>query len=477
MVQLRALIGEPFGSVFEMDRNRLRKVTGDLTVEPDADAGTSGPIRGRNFPSASCGADNRSFVDSNTAQRLDHHDIERMKQDGDSGQAIIAALVANSDTWASKTQFSRAKWLKKKQQKYLPRLRVVRPAAAAVCDAYAEKHSAKVGSLRTDSLALLLSYADVKAGGRLLVFDELMGVVAASAAERMDLRGRILALYAGPHPSHDAATRFNFPELDLLRFFVDVPTALIGPATNARAAAAAAGAAASAATGISAAVEEYRLVLVAKGGIAPNEMEKLLEKRRQRLRRLRARPTRDDAARWLAEGSDSLIIACKHDPSTVLEALLPLLQPSAAFAIFSDFIEPLIDCFQRARKWPVVGLQLSDTWYREFQVLPGRTHPHMNMSATGGYILCGYKVDGSGTDGAPPMVSLPLDHAGSGPAGCQLESGCAKRPRRKDCAKAAAAAGPPPRAEAGVGVDSAAAFPDPAEPSVIALALSNGTAK
>lgn len=39
-----------------------------------------------------------------------------------------------------------------------------------------------------------------------------------------------------------------------------------------------------------------------------------------------------------------------------------------------------------------VQLQLSETWMREYQVLPQRTHPLMTMSGTGGYLLTGYKV-------------------------------------------------------------------------------------
>ena len=30
-----------------------------------------------------------------------------------------------------------------------------------------------------------------------------------------------------------------------------------------------------------------------------------------------------------------------------------------------------------------------DTWLREYQVLPGRFHPHMNMATSGGYLLTG----------------------------------------------------------------------------------------
>lgn len=39
-----------------------------------------------------------------------------------------------------------------------------------------------------------------------------------------------------------------------------------------------------------------------------------------------------------------------------------------------------------------VMCQLTESWFREYQVLPSRTHPTMSMSGTGGYILSGIKV-------------------------------------------------------------------------------------
>eukprot|EP00959_Pyramimonas_sp_CCMP1952_P201988 4223718-Pyramimonas_sp.AAC.1 len=53
-----------------------------------------------------------------------------------------------------------------------------------------------------------------------------------------------------------------------------------------------------------------------------------------------------------------------------MEAMLPLLAPSGSFAVFSPWMQPLVDCMdklQRGRQ--AVGLQLTEPWYREHQVL------------------------------------------------------------------------------------------------------------
>ncbi|GAY36318.1 hypothetical protein CUMW_279560 [Citrus unshiu] len=39
-----------------------------------------------------------------------------------------------------------------------------------------------------------------------------------------------------------------------------------------------------------------------------------------------------------------------------------------------------------------IGLQISEPWLREYQVLPSRTHPCMQMSGCGGYILSGTRT-------------------------------------------------------------------------------------
>ena len=108
---------------------------------------------------------------------------------------------------------------------------------------------------------------------------------------------------------------------------------------------------------------------------------------------------------------DSLIIATKYDPTATLLRLLPYLAPSCPFVIYHEFLEPLLETFRTLQNYYVVenqedgnevpmmrrrniaiNLRLTDTWFREFQVLEGRTHPNMSISQNGGYILLGTKL-------------------------------------------------------------------------------------
>ena len=73
--------------------------------------------------------------------------------------------------------------------------------------------------------------------------------------------------------------------------------------------------------------------------------------------------------------------------------LLPFLAPSSPFVVYCEYIEPLTECFMNLQKKKLaINLHLSDTWMREYQVLPGRTHPSMSMTQSGGFILTGTKL-------------------------------------------------------------------------------------
>lgn len=70
---------------------------------------------------------NNSFYnDTNTAQKLSNQDIKKLKDDGISGKHIIQNLIENSSTFASKNEFAQLKWIKKKENKYRRKYKVLR---------------------------------------------------------------------------------------------------------------------------------------------------------------------------------------------------------------------------------------------------------------------------------------------------------------------------------------------------------------
>ena len=91
---------------------------------------------------------------------------------------------------------------------------------------------------------------------------------------------------------------------------------------------------------------------------------------------------------------NGLIIACKQHPKNILLHLWKYLQPSMPFAVFCPYKEPLLETYMAVKDTgKAILVTLSESWLREYQVLPDRSHPEVMMSGGGGYILTGIYVD------------------------------------------------------------------------------------
>lgn len=131
----------------------------------------------------------------------------------------------------------------------------------------------------------------------------------------------------------------------------------------------------------------------------PDVQETLTEKQEQTKHMREQREAAAAATQKLLKnicqgGFDCCIVAApSNHPTSVMTKLMPLLAPSASFAIFSNWQQPLAEChlaLQQAKQ--ALNLTLAESWWREYQVLPARTHPAMTTSGTGGYILSGTKI-------------------------------------------------------------------------------------
>jgi tRNA (adenine-N(1)-)-methyltransferase non-catalytic subunit len=177
---------------------------------------------------------------------------------------------------------------------------------------------------------------------------------------------------------------------------------------------------------------------IATYSVAEQEKYQAKKAARQQARAQKVKRSSTDVRNCLRHAqSDSLIIASHYEPLAILTHLLPLLGCSKPFVVYCEYLEPLVaafdalqhhnqnqtwmqgqaehekvhdprrtvpspssssassSTFSSSMAFGVINLQLSDTWTREYQVLPGRTHPEMSMSAGSGYLLTGIKVEAS----------------------------------------------------------------------------------
>lgn len=152
---------------------------------------------------------NASLNDAATNQTLTPGDVQALRDKGATGADIVAALAAGSSTFADKTEFSQEKYKKRKSRKYLTYVTVLRPTARSICEAIFSKSPQKTFGLRTDSLAIMLSLANIGAYAKVLVVDACSGLIAGAVAERLGGFGTACIAYPGRTP----------PSLDLLRNF------------------------------------------------------------------------------------------------------------------------------------------------------------------------------------------------------------------------------------------------------------------
>jgi tRNA (adenine-N(1)-)-methyltransferase non-catalytic subunit len=251
-------------------------------------------------------------------------------------------------------------------------------------------------NMREDTLGQILSYSNVSAGCQVLVFEQCMGVITGALAQRMGGYGKILSVYTTQQPNFtDVINRFNltFAENFAIKWVhsgdvlgEDVVTSNKPEAQDTE--------------------KTERESLQWPCPLQPHtraylenmtsdkEKRNFLAKRCARFARKLTRPTDMETKQFLnTRTCDSIILATRYDPTATLLELLPYLAPSSPFVVYCEYIEPLSDCFRELQKQQLaINMRLSDTWMREYQVLPGRTHPSMHMTQNGGYILHGIKL-------------------------------------------------------------------------------------
>eukprot|EP00897_Mesotaenium_endlicherianum_P004009 jgi/Mesen1/3636/ME000020S03167 len=127
----------------------------------------------------------------------------------------------------------------------------------------------------------------------------------------------------------------------------------------------------------------------------------------------------EDCQHWARHGFTSLVVAAPGlNTQALLTAVLPLLAPSAPFAIFHNYAQPLAEAMMALQKSrAAVALQLSEPWLRHHQM---RWDSARGLSCGGWWVRTGAysPVVGSGLSrpplGAIQMRSPPFLHvAGS----------------------------------------------------------------
>jgi len=344
----RKLVGKPYGSFWEFQGSKFVQI-----APPKEEVETTGTTEEQE----SIISANQDSWDTNLkAQHTQNDDIERMREAGKSGSEVVKELVKGAKNFDKKNVYQQEKYIGKKSKKHIQRFQTVRCTGFSLSRAHFMKKPRKVMDMRPDTLSQLLASGNVSAGARVLIVEDCSGIVVASACEKMGGYGKILHGHCGKE-GLQCLHSFIKPEPFVSRTVVNFNLNIL---------------------------PNLHEDLESDSDVDPLSMKKPF-----------VRPSVAEIKKELRLGCDSLILASEFHPLTMVKLLIPVLKAGAPFVVYSQTIEPLIEIHQWGKNEAqemVFNIRLWDNWYRKHQVLPGRTHPAVHMSATGGYLLSGYKL-------------------------------------------------------------------------------------
>ncbi|KAJ8652243.1 hypothetical protein O0I10_012151 [Lichtheimia ornata] len=349
------LIDKPFGVSYEIydDKGNIRPVRNwalDVVEETNAN--------------------NQMIIDNAAVQKLSHQEVETLKAESLKGNLtndeIIQKIISSHAEFDKKTEFSKAKYIERKKKKFMKVFTPVRPTLYQINELFFNKNPEKIKGLRVDTLSQILSLANVRSNSKVLVVDDTQGLIVSAVAERMGGYGTIVAIHDGDNHNYDVLRYMNFSRR-ILDTIHTVPLSKIDPADP-----------------NDPFDEKTKEEIDAMG-----EFERRRYERKKNVADAKARNRE-----LLFEGKfDALIISSPYEPSTVVERLFPYISGSRRIVIYGFTKDVLIDTAAWMRKsTSYLSVDISESFLRQYQVLPGRTHPEMTTSGGGGYLLSALKV-------------------------------------------------------------------------------------
>ncbi len=341
--------------------------------------------------------------DAGASQALTYVDIKELKESGTSSRELIDLVTASSSSFAQRTVYSQDKFKRRKAQKHLKLFTPFPPSAHNICSWQFAKDPQRIRGFRIDSLAQMLNLGDVRSGGRYMVVDDTSGLLTGAVLERMGGEGTLLLIHdADSPPSLDLVHQMGISEAVLKATLRVVNWAQTDKDWKKG--------------------EKLRsarrllrfgsdaLTLIAAD--LPTELESLDTDGKKvntrdiiKLRRRRAGFEALDAARedFFSGDFDGLLMSTQYDAWSIVQRLYPLLAGSASIVAHGPFQHPLMELLHQMRNHRAfINTSVTEPWLRRYQVLPGRMHPEMNTSATGGFLLHSHRVFGEDLDATPP---------------------------------------------------------------------------
>ncbi|KAF9469832.1 Gcd10p family-domain-containing protein [Collybia nuda] len=344
------LVEQPYGLTYEMLNKKL-KVVPPRTLQEVEDTD----------------ATNELINDGEFVQPLTIEEIKALKESGLHASDIIKRQIEQHANYSLKTEYSKEKYKKRKEAKYSKSFTTIEPTIFNVCEYWFGKDQNRIRDIRADSLSQMLNLANIRPGGRYIAVDDASGLVVSGILERMGGEGRLITICDTDSPP-------AYPVMANMNFKPHVTSGVLVSLNWATA-------------------EEDYTPIIPPSDVPQDQIRS--ERQKSRLNKRKAVTNLLTITREELFGGefDALIVASEYDPGSVVDKLAPYLAGSASIVVYSPYVQILADLQNKMRGLPLyLCPSVTEAWLRQYQVLPGRTHPTMVMSGSGGFILHATKV-------------------------------------------------------------------------------------
>ncbi|KAF9245843.1 Gcd10p-domain-containing protein [Melanogaster broomeanus] len=330
------LIGQPYGFAYEIHEKTLKRLPPQTMEDIEETDATNELINDGQFIQPSNSGRNRSTQEE-----------------------IIKAQIEQHANYFLKTEYSKDKYRKRKEAKYSKSFETIEPTIYNICDYWFQKDQNRIRDIRPDSLSPAAQLGQCE--GRIISINDADSppaypVLSLMNYEKEALDASLVNIKLG-NCSGRLRPAYVSPSLVLLQGLIH-PAIVIAPQDP------------------------------PSGRIRSERQRQRLDKRKSTSDTLMS--TRQEL---FAGEFDGLLVASEYDPFEIVEMLSPYLAGSASIVVQNVFLQPLTDLQAKMRLMPhYLAPSITESWLRRYQVLPGRTHPTMSTSGSGGFLLHAIKV-------------------------------------------------------------------------------------
>ncbi|KAJ7103235.1 Gcd10p family-domain-containing protein [Mycena belliarum] len=344
------LINEPFGRTYDIVDKNL-KIVPPLTLAEVEDTD----------------ATNELINDGEFVQPLTLEEIQALKQSGAHASEIIKMQIEQHANYSLKTEYSKEKYKKRKEAKYSKTFTTIEPTLFNVCDYWFKKDQSRIRDIRVDALSQMLNMANIRPGGRYIAVDDASGLVVSGILERMGGVGRLITVCdTDSPPSYPVMVHMNFKHETVAPVLSSLNWAT--------------------------AQADY-IPISAPVDVPTEEIKSDRQQSRINKRRAASDLLHRTREELFAGEFDALIIASEYEPLSIVEKLVPYVAGSGSIVVQSPYVQILSDLHNKLRALPgYLCPSVTEVWLRRYQVLPGRTHPTMSTSGSGGFIFHAIKT-------------------------------------------------------------------------------------